>query len=81
MKNANKIYSISTKLLGNKIPDTIMKWTIGKVFTGGDSLEQTIKYTKKIDQKKIKVMFDYCCEAIPDLSGELLLDRNADVIT
>lgn len=80
VKNANKLYALSTKILGFKIPDTIMKWTVGKVFTGGDNVNHTIKYTKQIDTKKIKVIFDYCCEAIADLSGEELLERNANVL-
>ena len=30
-----------------------MKWTIGKVFTGGDLMDHNINYTKQLDPKSI----------------------------
>jgi proline dehydrogenase len=67
--NSEKLYNLSNKILGENITNSIIKNTMGKVFTAGSTLHDLEKTVLTLNLRQISVVIDYACEAI--LGGEV----------
>lgn len=61
--NSQWLYETSKKVVGSWLTDTVVKGTMGKVFTGGDSLASFETNLRSMNSMGIPVIGNYSIEA------------------
>ena len=61
--NADTLYELTRRMLGNDLSSAIIKKTVGRVFTGGSTFEDVLVPTAAYNRQGIPVFLDYVAEA------------------
>lgn len=75
VKNSEKFYHSSSKILGSKMTNFFVNNSIGRVFTGGDKLENMDSIKENLSHKNVGLIVNYCDEAYKVKITEEKMDR------
>lgn len=77
--NADKMNAFSNKVLGQTLTETLTKKSIGKIFTAGSNLDELLEYIEEFKKRGVRVIIDYCCEAVEGGATEMYMDKCTEV--
>eukprot|EP01017_Pseudomicrothorax_dubius_P033921 TRINITY_DN4595_c0_g2_i9.p1 TRINITY_DN4595_c0_g2~~TRINITY_DN4595_c0_g2_i9.p1 ORF type:complete len:507 (-),score=98.08 TRINITY_DN4595_c0_g2_i9:28-1548(-) len=79
LNNVERMYNTSRFILGNKATSAMIRITVARIFTAGDSLASLQEVSQSLNSKGIGIMIDYCSEALPGMENmEQFFDHNAE---
>jgi len=72
---ADGLYSLSREILGNRLTHTLVRGTIGKVFTAGETIKEAKPRVKDFNRKRIGAIVNFSEEHMP---GEVPIEEDFD---